>query len=263
MKVAVLSAVPTSGKTAFMEVFGGVFSLSQGRDVTIFSTGPLSELIDIVTNDSSERDLSGPDIIKAMISSAAGDKILLDYGVQAGMEHVFIYDIMGVDMLASERMEFLTEAIKSIPADLTLIEIVGDPSSDLNRTVLQMCDCSIMLVEPTYKAITTYANYVKSMPPCSAKFNMALVASRINYNALSDKQMADKMGIKYQQLYKYPYNVIIPKLSMSGILDSICEKIIIGEPAVAHLRMPLYEIMTFIFDRPEVKVIRSIDKWYK
>ena len=263
MKVAVLSAVPTSGKTAFMEVLGGVFSLSQGRDVAIFSTGELSELIDIVVDDSSEKDLSSPDVVKAMVEANAGDKMLLDYGVQAGMEHVYIYDIMGVDMPEDEKEEFLEEAIKAVPVDLTLIEISGHPSSDLNKKILKECDCSILLVEPTVKAINSYVNFIGSMPVCPAQFNMAVVGSKINYSVLSDKQLASKMGLKQENVFKYPYNAIIPKLSLAGSLDSICEKIVIGDPTVVNLRMPLYEVMTFIFDQPNIKVIRSIDKWYR
>lgn len=263
MKVAVLSAVPTSGKTAFMEVLGGVFSLSQGRDVAIFSTGELSELIDIVTDDSSEKDLSSPDVVKAMVEANAGDKMLLDYGIQSGMEHVYIYDIMGVDMPIDERVEFLEEAIKAVPVDLTLIEIAGDPNSDLNKLILSQCDCSILLVEPSVKAITSYVRFVGTIPTCPAKYNMALVASKINYSIISDKQMASKMGIRFESMYKYPYNPIIPKLSLAGTLDGICEKIVVGDASVVQLRMPLYEIMTFLFDQPGIKVIRSIDKWYR
>lgn len=263
MKVAVLSAVPTSGKTAFMEVLGGVFSLSQGRDVAIFSTGELSELIDIVVDDASEKDLSSPDVVKAMVEANAGDKMLLDYGVQAGMEHVYIYDIMGIDMPIDDRVEFLLESIKAIPVDLTLIEISGDPQSDLNKLILNECDCSIMLIEPSMKAIKSYVSYITNIPACPAKYNMALVASRINYNIISDKQMASKMSIRFESMYKYPYNPIIPKLSLAGALDGICEKIVIGDPSVVQLRMPLYEIMTFLFDQPNIKVIRSIDQWYR
>lgn len=87
MRVAVMSVVPTLGKSSLIEVLGGVYSRSQGRTVAVFSTGNAVDNTELITNITSNDKLDNPYAIKALIENAAGEpEALLDYGVQAGDE---------------------------------------------------------------------------------------------------------------------------------------------------------------------------------
>ena len=108
MKVAVLSAVSTCGKSTLMEILGGVYSRSQGREVVIFNTGDASDNINMVTCYNKNNALDNPHIVKSMVDNAGDDASnLLNYGAQAGDEHVFMYDIMDAAMSQDEKEEFL------------------------------------------------------------------------------------------------------------------------------------------------------------
>jgi len=116
MRVAVMSVVPTLGKTALIEVLGGVYSRSQGRTVAVFSTGNAVDNIEMITNISRNDKLDNPYVVKALIENAYEEpEALLHYGVQAGDERVFIFDILNNVMSREEKYEFLEEAIKTIP----------------------------------------------------------------------------------------------------------------------------------------------------
>lgn len=264
MKVAVLSAVPTCGKTTLIEILGGVYSRSQGREVVVFSTGDATDNVEMITCLNKNNSLDNPHIVKSMVDNAGEDaENLLNYGAQAGDEHVFIYDIMNAAMADDEREEFLMTAIDKIPADLTLIEICGSPDTSLNKQVLDKCDCSIILTEHSPKGCKKLAELIQTMPNGKAKINRALVLSRYDAGVCSDKKFAEKIGLKSQMIFKFPYNAQAPKLAFNGELDRICYSIIIGEYAVVNFRKPVQDLMEFLFNSETRKVIRGIDRWYK
>lgn len=265
MKVAVISAEPTLGKSTFIEVLGGVFSRSQGKDVVVFTTGNAKDNIDLITNNMpANANLDSPYVVKAMIENETEDpKTLLHYGIMAGDERVFYYDIMNSVMSDDDKLEFLLTAIKGIPADLTLVEIVGDVESDINKKVMDLCDCSIVLVDTSIKGIAKYKEIMSKLPGGSMQLNSAMVVSRINPAVVSDKKFAEKIGKRTTDLYRFPYNPVLTKLAFNGELDSVIYNILVGDAEVVNLRMPMQEIMEFIFNTPKRKMIRSIDRWYK
>lgn len=265
MKVAVISAEPTLGKSTLIEVLGGVFSRSQGRDVVVFTTGNAKDNTELITNIMPPNaNLDSPYVVKAMIENESEDpKSLLHYGIMAGDERVFYYDIMSSVMSDDDKLEFLLEAIEKIPADLTLVEIVGDIDSDVNKKVMDLCDCSIVLTSTSLKGIRMYHELMSKLPKGNMQLNSACVVAQVNPSVVSDKKFAEKIGKKSIDLYKFPYNPVLTKLAFNGELDRVIYNILVGDAEVVNLRMPMQELMEFMFNTPTRKVIRSIDRWYK
>lgn len=264
MKVAVLSAVPTCGKSVFMEILGGVYSRSQGRNTALFSTGNISDISEMVTCFNKNAALDNPHIIKAMIDNAQeGTDSLLNYGEQAGDEHVYIFNILNAAMSYEESKEFLINSIKKIPADLSLIEISGDLNSDLNRDVLALCDCSFILTDQSIKGARLLATTVESMPACKAKRNRGIVLSNFDGNICSDKAFASRVGLKTQNLFKFPSSTVAAKMAFNGELDQIIYKILVGDHEVVNFRRPCQDLMEYLFDSDKRKIIREIGRWYK
>lgn len=264
MKVAVISAEPTCGKSALIEVLGAVYSRSQQRDVVVFSTGDITDNIETITNYEEKNVADSPHIVKSMIEGAEmNDKDLLNYGVRAGQEHVYYFDTNNNSMSPEDKMEFIIGAIEKVPSGLTLVEICGDVESELNRAVMAKCDCSIMLVDPSLKGFRKFKEEANKLPKGAMQMNMAITLSRLDSRTMGDKLLAAKMGINAKQIHRFPYNINIPKLSVNKQLDEIAYKIIIGDSEVVGLRTPMLELMQFIFDSPTRKIIREVSRWYK
>lgn len=265
MKVAVISAAPTLGKTTLIEMLGGTYSRSQGRDVVVFTTGDANDNIDLITNNVPKNThLDGPYVIKAMIENEnENPKSLLNYGVQAGDERVFYFDILNAVMDSKEKEEFLLNAIKRVPADLTLIEICGDIESETNQKVMSLCDCAIVLVDQSLKGVKDYKTLSAKLPKGNMQLNQALVVSQFDPNVSADKNIAERLGRRTNDIYKFPYNPVLGKYALNGELDRVIYNIIVGDYEVVNLRMHLQELMEFIFNTPTRKVIRSIEKWYR
>lgn len=264
MKVAVLSTVPTCGKTTLVEILGGVYSRSQGRNTVILSTGDARDIMSMVTRDNGVGALDNAHIVKAMIDNAGDDaENLLNYGERAGDEHVYIFDVLNAAMSKEELSEFLLNAIKKIPADLTLIEICGDVNSELNRKVLEVCDCSLILVEHSIKGCKSLVQLIKDMPAGRAKVNRGIILSKYDATVCSDKAFASKLGMKAQNIFKFPYNPQVTKLAFNGELDRIVYNIIVGEHEVVNLRRACQDIMEYLFNSDRRKVVREIERWFR
>lgn len=266
MKVAVISTVPTCGKTTFIEVLGSVYSRSQGRDVAVFSTGNASENIEMITNYTDNEALRNPYVFRAMVqNNDQGDKMLLDYGIQAGDEHVYMFDVLGSAMAEEDKEEFIIEAINTIPVDLTLVEIHGDLQSNLNTNVLNVCDCCLVLTEQSPRGFRLAGAISEKLPNPALAHNMATIISKCDPIVAGDKAMASNMKIGVNSLYRFPRSSMIAKLAYNGELDTAAYNIIIGDAELVQFRVPMLEIMQFLFDDQtrNRKVIRGIDKWYK
>lgn len=265
MKVAVISAAPTLGKSTLIELLGGLYSRTQGQDVAVFTTGLAEDNISMITNMTKKVELDNPYIIKSMVDNAGGEDSveLLNYGIQAGDEHIFYYDILGTAMPEEQSEEFLLSAIEKVPSTLTLIEICGDVSSEINKKVLSLCDCSFVLCDVSIKGFKELTKLFERLPKCVAVVNRAIVLAKINPVAASDKAVSQKLKMKLIDIYKFPYNAIVQKAAFNGELDRLIYNIIIGDHEVADFRQPLQSMMEYIFDTPKRKIIRGMDRWYK
>ena len=262
MKVAILSAVPMCGKTSFMELFAGVFTISQGRTAALFSTGDLSDLVaSVEVNDAMAK--AQPDIVKAMITTAPHEKSLLDYGTRIGMENVYLYDILGANMDEYDKIELLKKALDAIPVDLTLVELTGDLNSELNQEIIKCVDCSLYLVYPCWKAINNYDRILKALPRCPGTLNYKIVSAMIDPNSIGDKKFAKMLGLTIPDIIRYPEVDKVPKEAMVAHLDTVCQKIVNGDNDYVTFRQPFQEAMQYIFDSGNYKIIRDIEKWYK
>lgn len=266
MKVAVFSPVPTCGKSILTQVLGSVFSRSQGRDVAIFSTGDAKDNIELVQSSIvDDMALNNPYTLKAIVDTVdTGDeKQILNYGNQAGDEHVYIFDILSANMAQDEKEDFFLSAIKVVPVDLTLIEIKGDIHSEFNERVLKECDCSIMLVEQSMRGYRVAKELISTLTIPSVATNRAFCVANYDQMVCSEKRMCDAFKISVKDLFKFYHSPQLAKLAFNKELDQAAYNIIQGDYELVQFRNPILELMQFIFDTPVRKMIREVDKWYK
>ena len=263
MKVAVISLGSTLGKTCFCATLGGVYSRTQGRPCAIFSTSDAIDNIEIVNIPVKNDDLINPYVAKTQIEqSDKGNESTFNYGLQAGDEKVFIFNIMGCAMDLKEKEEFLIAGINKVPAALTLVEINGDITSELNQTVLKECDMCLCLVDASAKTFRTLEGFIKLLP-YRLQDRVAYVISRYDDKVISDKELSKKSNIPMKVMLKFPYSSVVARLAHNGNLDRIAYEIVVGNAEVTQFRVKMQEIMEFIFNTSTRKIVREISRWYK
>lgn len=264
MKVGVLSLGQSMGKTHFISVLSGVFSRSQQRSVAILSTGSAVDNIEIVDVKVRDDDVGNALIFRSMLNAAEkGDKSLFDYGLRQGDENVFIFDVLNNSMEDYAKHEFFLECMDKLPADLIMIEIVGDYKDPWNQEVLKNCDCYFALIDTSKKGLRLAANYRANETPSIVR-RTAFVLSRYNPVTIGEKKIHKTTNIPQAVLFQWPYNVQISKMGYDGVLNNAAYDMINGSgTTLIPLREKMQECMQFMFDSPARKIIRDIDRWSK
>lgn len=263
MKVALISPAQTCGKTTFAQVLASVYSRTQGKDVAIISTGDGRDNLEIADTEGFTKDTSNAHVFKSIIEASDGsDKSLLNYGAQAGDEHVYIFDINGNTLSPREKVELAEVAVSKLPASLTLIEICGDLNSPMNQGVLRQCHVALLCVDVSSKSLRNLKAFKESLPGVLAS-NSGIVLTRHDPNVLSDKAMKGLINLDVSNILRFPYSPVLQKMSFNKQLDRVAYMIVQGDPTVQQFRMPMLEIMQYLFDTDKRKIIRGMDKWSK
>lgn len=263
MRVAVISVAPTLGKTCFMSVLGGVFSRSQARNVCILSTGDGRENVEIIDVKIRNDEVTNPYVFKSILSdSENGDKNLFNYGLRQGDENVFIYDVMSSSTSRSDKEDFFMDCIKKIPADLTLIEIVGDYKDEFNQRAIKACDCILLLFDTSIKSFEAVRKWREEASEATKRVT-GYVCSMYNPEVISEKKINKELGVGIGNMLFFPYSPVVKRLAVEGNLDRAAYSIISGDVEIVRQRSRMMECMQFLFDTPERKIIRGYDRWYK
>ena len=93
--------------------------------------------------------------------------------------------------------------------------------------------------------------------------NSGIVLTRHDPNVLSDKAMKGLINLDVSNILRFPYSPVVQKMSFNKQLDRIAYMIVQGDPSVQQFRMPMLEIMQYLFDTDKRKIIRGMDKWSK
>lgn len=263
MKVAVLSPESMSGKSTLAAILGGVYAHSQGKICAVLSTGDLVDNTEIAQTDFIKNDASNPYIFKSMLASAQkNDQSLFDYGIRMGGENVFFFDILSAKMDEVDKEETFYDCIKKVPADLTIVEICGDWKSDFNQECMKLCDCYLVLFTHSHKSFRILKKFREEQTEDFLS-RAAFVCSKYNPAVISEKALSASVGIPIANLFGFPHNVAIQSYAMKSQIDKLAYSIIVADYEVQNVRMKIMEMMQFIFDSSDRKVIKEIAKWFR
>ena len=70
------------------------------------------------------------------------------------------------------------------------------------------------------------------------------------------------MNSKENAVLKIPFSRSVRKLYNKSELDKLIIGIIKGDPIIVDARIRMLEIMQWMFDTPQRKVIKEVNRWY-
>jgi len=68
--------------------------------------------------------------------------------------------------------------------------------SDLNKRVMELCDCAIILTDSSQKGIRLLGELRGKLPKGNMQLNQAIVLSRINPLVVSDKSLQKNLNLR-------------------------------------------------------------------
>jgi len=264
MKVAIVSNQPgQTGKSVLAILFGTLFATTQKKRVSIFSTGDMKDLYDMVNITSINSQTKSINVYKALMMSASirGDEII-DYSDRIGDSEVYAFNLFSAKIDSTELEELFLTTLNKCNTELSLVEIQGDLKSEFNQKVLHNCDTIIYVVNPNRASVEQFHKFQEEMPR-RVLLKTGYVCQHYNSNILSEKKLAKDMKVNIRDFKVLPESPAVTKAAYLGDLDKLVKSIKEGVPEVLPLRVKLLEIMQSIFDDGNVKYIKGVDQWFK
>lgn len=264
MKVAVISNQETQcGRSSLILLLAAVFSRSQRKQVSIFSTGTISSMINYVDVKTPKTAITSISVFKAMLSTGTvNDKEIYDYALRLGEEEVFAFDIFSSLIEDWQLRDLFFKIINKIKTELILIEVVGSLEDEFNKEVLKNVDAVINVFNHNQKSITAVRNYVDNFEQSIVR-RTGYVCQKFDPQTIGEKKLSTLIQMNSRNIMLLPYNPVIEKECLNGTLNTVAKYIISGNNEVVNLRMKLCEIMQFLFDSSSYKYIRGVKEWYK
>lgn len=264
MKVAVMSLPDHQcGKSSFMVLLGTLFAHTQAKSSALLSTDKCVEVIKTVQCKENKSVSNSIAILSTVVANGlvTEDK-LYNYAMQLGKENCFLFDLFDSNYDRDRSNELLLNLMARLKSELVLIEVKGNYESEFNQKVLQEADLVLCLFNMGIRSFERVAEFYQKAN-LAMKRKTGFVCMRYDPNVISEKAISKRVSIPQSNIMLCPYNVIIPKLALSGKLDTIAGLIAEGNAEVINLRPKMVEVMQYIFDSSEVKYIKPHTSWYK
>lgn len=274
MNIAVISSPGiASGKSSFISLLATTFASTQQKRVAIFSTGDINELISLNETMDNASLIKSANIYRAQIlSSSIREEEIWDYGFRLGEGEVFAFDIAPRTLPINEQVEVFEKTLARVKAPMVLVEIQGDPTEDLNKHILKICDVVLYVFNFNPKDIKVVKHFMGNADPQVIKEKLNTLDPNIVYKtgyicqkfdncATSEKEVAKLLNVDSKNVMQVPYNPVVAKLCMQGRLNNAARLIVKGSHEIVALRPKLLEVMQYLYDNQSRKYIKGVDKW--
>ena len=260
MKVAVISPCNTPcGKSSLVYLLAGIYSRSQGKKASIYKTS-YTEDHEMVTLSSLQVGTKSPTVFKALLNTGQiTSEELHDYALRVGSEEVSLFDFYASKIDDDIRVEMTDKAINIDNNPLKIFE-VNDIGSELTKIYLDQADFIFVMTDASRTSLKKTKAYLNDMERAN-RFKVINVVGKYNPNEVSEKMLANLLGVKQRELVVFPYNTLVAKEAMTGTLDSIVKYIVKGHYELVNLRPKMLEMLQVSFDTPTKKVIKPMKEW--
>lgn len=263
LKIGIISNTPRVGKTTMMLSLAHTYSRSQQAKVAIFSTGELSHVTEPLMDTQEKDEAATAGVFKAMLETQTirGEQ-LFSYAVRSGYDEVFIFDLFDRKDDKNQNFDFLARTIGSIDAKMVLVEIVGDPASTENKSIVDRCDVLLYLFNADRYSINQLRLYAKALP-AKDKDKVFYVCAKFDPWIMADKKLSGLVGKGTKDFMLFDYNPAITKMFIDGIYSKFADAIVYGHEDFLKTRQQLLTIMQKLYDEPGRKRIKEIKDWPK
>jgi len=263
MKVALISMESRCGKTTFAQILGGIYSRSQfGKYVALLTTGDCKSYLDNM-NIRNLNEITNPNTLATVLNNSTDENIkqVFDYGIRQGQENVFIFNTTN-EQRPEEGDKLLSTCISSIPANLTIVDVQGSPLEERNKVMINKCNVILYVLTPCLESFRAFKEYYNSLSRVQ-QAHIAVVVSKVDSEAISDRQIEANIGIPSNLVTTFPYSSLIQKYALDRNIESIPYMIYTQDVNWIKFRQKMLDIMQLLFDDAGRKVIRGLDKWLR
>lgn len=262
MKIGIISNVDRVGKTYFGIALSHVYARSQKSKVAYFTTSALTHVIEPImqTQDKDESATAG--VFKAMLETGTirGDE-LFNYAVRSPRDEVYFFDLFNRRSNQTQNLDFLLRTINLIKANMIIVEICGDPASDVNTKLLEDCNVILNLFTADNSSIKAIREFDKSISE-EIRYKTRYICSMYDPRILSEKKVSALLGKGRNDIHQFSYNPGIAKLFLNGDYCEFADKTVYGtSEEFVSTRGEFLTILQMLYDEPGRKRIKELKDW--
>lgn len=202
--------------------------------------------ISIITSLSSSQNISNEDI--------------LDYAYRPVNTNAMLFDIYSSTISHKEAHRDFMSVINQLGNRFIVMDITGDPYSEEVINLMDECDVVLYVFKPTKYDATKAREYLDSLTD-DERLKVKLVCNIWDDTGVTKKTIQEFIKIRQQAILWFPYHANIQRTMFEGRLCVLNRLMIEGRDQCLTLRQPIKEILSFVCDTPNVKVIPEVSKW--
>lgn len=244
-------------------LLSSVYSRTQRERVAVFSTSFMNNYLKSVQVSSTSSVSTALPIFQSMLGTISGDDdTIFDYALRIGEEQVYAFNIYSETQSEDVLHEILLSTFEKVKASLKLIEVHGDLSSDFNKKILKQVDACLYCFTTYRRSIDNLTKFMKEFDRQTV-FKTGIVCCRYDQRIISERKLASMVGTAERNFLTVLYDPVLNKFSLDGKLNDIGRLIANGYAETIINRPKVLEIMQFLYDNPNHKIIKTPDTWYK
>lgn len=261
MKIGIVSNIPRTGRTTVMMLLAHVFARSQRKKVAVFSTGELGHIVNPIRAMQEPDEANTVRVFRAMLETGTiAGQSLFDYSIRSSRDNVFIFNLIDNDRSVGQSFEFLSRTLKTINADMVLVEVRGRVDDKKNIEVINSCDRILNVFNQDKISIKLLKDRLSSLS-AKQRAKYSLVCNRYDDRVCSVSKMASMIGVSRKSITTIDDSEVLAKLINDGDFDKLTSGIVYGDSTMVSLRRDAMKLMQSAVDIETRRIIRDYGQW--
>lgn len=261
MKIGIVSNIPRTGRTVIMMLLAQTFARSQRKRVAVFSTGELGHIVNPIKAMQEPDDANTVGVFRAMLETGTiAGKALFDYSVRTSRDNVFVFNLIDNNRFIGQSFEFLSRTLKTIDADMVLVEIRGRIDDPKNAEVVNTCDRILNVFNQDVISIDLVKKRLARLNE-KQKSKCILICNRFDDRVCSENKLSGLVGVGRKYIHTVEEHPVLARMINEGEFEKLTSGIVYGDPTMVSLRRDAMNLMRAAVDTDTRRIIKSYELW--
>lgn len=243
-------------------MLNNIYPCATGRESAYVTNGDLNEILEVEQFTSTRTEIEkGIDVITALSQAGSINQgNILNYAYRPIGTNAYVFDIYSSTVPSDEACANFISVVNNLGNRFIVMDLNGDVYSESVKTITDISDVILYIFEPTMKAVKEARAYLDSID-ADERLKVKLVCSKWDTMGVSKRTIQEAIKIRSNSILWFPYSRNIQRTMFERRLGILNRLLINGQDNCLDLRQPLYDILSYLCNSGNVKVVKEVSKW--
>lgn len=263
MRVAMVSSDNRqTGKTALSLLLVNAYPNATGKESVYVTNQSLNEILQYEqfpqTEVAIERSIN---VVTALASTEnLRDEDIVDYAYRPTSTNAMLFDIYSNTVGEEEAFNNFINVVNKLGRRFVIFDINGSVYNEDVKRYLDVCDLIVYVFRPIKSECIAAKEYLESLDD-DEKTKVKLLCNMWDQSGVKRSSIQDFMKYRTNSMLWFPYHENIQRTMFEGRLCVLNKLLIEGRDNCLNLRQPIKDILSFMCDTKNIKVVRDFSKW--